>query len=54
MKQLKRATASGPRGIFPQSLLRPQGFGEAQPRFPNDSPANRAKNRRVELIMMNN
>ena len=42
------------RGIFPQSLLRPQGFGETQPRFPNDSPANRAKNRRVELIMMNN
>jgi outer membrane protein OmpA-like peptidoglycan-associated protein len=42
------------RGIFPQSLLRPQGFGETQPRFPNDTPANRAKNRRVEFFLVNN
>lgn len=27
------------------------GYGENQPRFPNDSPLNRAKNRRVELLL---
>jgi outer membrane protein OmpA-like peptidoglycan-associated protein len=41
------------RGLFPQSLLRPQGFGETRPRFPNTTPENRAKNRRVEIFMLN-
>ena len=41
------------RNLFPQPLLRPQGFGETQPRFPNTTPENRAKNRRVEIIMLN-
>ncbi len=27
------------------------GYGEQQPRVPNDSPINRAKNRRVELLL---
>jgi OOP family OmpA-OmpF porin len=30
-----------------------KGYGESRPRFPNDSEANRAKNRRVELVPMN-
>ena len=41
------------RNLVPQPLLRPQGFGETQPRFPNTTPENRAKNRRVEIIMLN-
>jgi OOP family OmpA-OmpF porin len=32
--------------------LSAKGFGEANPRWPNDSEANRAKNRRVELVPM--
>jgi len=33
--------------------LTARGYGEERPRFPNDSEANRAKNRRVELVPMN-
>lgn len=33
--------------------LTPRGYGEDRPRFPNDSEANRAKNRRVELVPIN-
>jgi len=33
--------------------LTSRGYGETNPRFPNDSEANRAKNRRVELVPMN-
>jgi len=33
--------------------LTAKGYGESNPRFPNDSEANRAKNRRVELVPMN-
>lgn len=28
------------------------GFGQYQPLFPNDSPAHRARNRRVEIILI--
>jgi OmpA-OmpF porin, OOP family len=33
--------------------LTARGYGEDRPRFPNDSEANRAKNRRAELVPMN-
>ena len=33
--------------------LTAKGYGESRPRFPNDSEANRAKNRRVELVPLN-
>jgi OOP family OmpA-OmpF porin len=33
--------------------LTARGYGEDRPRFPNDVEANRAKNRRVELVPMN-
>jgi OmpA-OmpF porin, OOP family len=33
--------------------LTARGYGEDNPRFPNDSEANRARNRRVELVPMN-
>ncbi|GAB4236998.1 MAG: LamG domain-containing protein [Acidobacteriota bacterium] len=36
-------------GVEPQRL-RPRGFGEARPLVPNDSEANRARNRRVEVL----
>ena len=35
------------------SRLTAKGYGESNPRFPNNSEANRAKNRRVELVPMN-
>lgn len=35
------------------SRLTARGYGEERPRFPNDSEANRAKNRRAELVPMN-
>jgi OOP family OmpA-OmpF porin len=35
------------------SRLTAKGYGESSPRFPNDSEANRARNRRVELVPMN-
>lgn len=41
------------RGLFPQSLLKTQGFGKTRPRVPNTSSANRTKNRRVEIFLMN-
>jgi chemotaxis protein MotB len=36
---------------IPQARLSAVGFGEFQPIFPNDSPEQRAKNRRVEIII---
>lgn len=36
---------------IPQQRLSAVGFGEFQPIFPNDSPEQRAKNRRVEIIV---
>ncbi|HEX2685980.1 MAG TPA: OmpA family protein [Kofleriaceae bacterium] len=36
---------------FPLSRFRVMGFGEDSPIAPNDSAANKAKNRRVELVM---
>ena len=35
------------------SHLTARGYGEDRPRFPNDVEANRAKNRRAELVPMN-
>jgi outer membrane protein OmpA-like peptidoglycan-associated protein len=42
------------RGYLSSSITRPQGFGETQPIAPNTNAANRAKNRRVEIYLMNN
>src|SRR5262245_39337533 len=42
------------RGLLPEALLKPQGFGETRPRVPNTTPANRAQNRRVEIFLLNN
>ena len=36
---------------FPEARFRVTGFGEDQPVAPNDSPVNKAKNRRVEIVM---
>ncbi|MEI6262103.1 MAG: OmpA family protein, partial [Deltaproteobacteria bacterium] len=36
--------------IAPQRLSA-VGYGESKPLYPNDSPANREKNRRVEIIL---
>ncbi|GGG53853.1 OmpA/MotB family protein [Bizionia arctica] len=35
----------------PSSIISGQGFGEQRPVAPNDSEANKAKNRRVEIIV---
>ncbi|MEL6534954.1 MAG: OmpA family protein [Bacteroidota bacterium] len=35
----------------PRQRLRFRGYGEAQPRFPNDSEANRQSNRRIEFVI---
>lgn len=35
----------------PSSIISAQGFGEQQPVAPNDNAADRAKNRRVEIII---
>ncbi|WP_308420205.1 OmpA family protein [Dyadobacter sediminis] len=39
---------------LPSSRLKTKWYGEAQPKFPNDSEANREKNRRVELAIYAN
>jgi chemotaxis protein MotB len=36
----------------PQNMLSAQGFGDSRPVASNDTPAGRAKNRRVELVIM--
>ncbi|MBZ5859225.1 OmpA family protein [Flavihumibacter profundi] len=36
------------KGVDPKRITE-KGYGESQPKYPNDSEANRAKNRRVEL-----
>jgi OOP family OmpA-OmpF porin len=36
---------------FPETRFRVMGFGEDSPLVANDSPANKAKNRRVEIVM---
>jgi outer membrane protein OmpA-like peptidoglycan-associated protein len=41
------------RRLLAQSTIRTQGFGKTQPRVPNTTPANRAKNRRVEIYLLN-
>ena len=39
-------------GLRPENLSA-VGFGEFQPIFPNDSPENRGRNRRVEMLILN-
>jgi outer membrane protein OmpA-like peptidoglycan-associated protein len=46
---VKRALVK--RGVAPVRL-HPKGYGEGSPLAPNDTPAGRAKNRRVEFVMM--
>ena len=40
-------------GIAPERL-KSAGFGESKPLFPNDSPANRSRNRRTEFVVLTN
>jgi chemotaxis protein MotB len=40
------------KGQIPPRQLHAVGFGEFQPKYPNDSADNRARNRRVEIIFM--
>jgi outer membrane protein OmpA-like peptidoglycan-associated protein len=42
------------RGYLSPSITRAQGFGKTQPVAPNTDAANRAKNRRVEIYLLNN
>lgn len=35
---------------FPASMLSVEGFAEFRPKLPNDSPQNRAVNRRIEIV----
>jgi outer membrane protein OmpA-like peptidoglycan-associated protein len=41
------------RGYLLPSIIRTQGFGKTQPLAPNTDAANRARNRRVEIYLMN-
>jgi len=43
---MKRSSVS-----FPEARFRVSGFGEDRPAAPNDTAANKAKNRRVEIVM---
>ena len=47
---VKRALVK--RGVAPVRLS-PKGYGEGIPIAPNETPAGRAKNRRVEFVMVN-
>lgn len=38
-------------GIEPERL-HPRGFGSSQPAVPNDTPENRQRNRRIELVLL--
>ena len=38
---------------FPADRLSAAGYGEFHPRVANDSPANRARNRRIDIVVMN-
>ncbi|QBE67595.1 type VI secretion system protein TssL [Pseudoduganella lutea] len=54
--ELSRARAETVRGLLaaragPPARYEVEGHGEAAPRVPNDTPANRARNRRVEIIV---
>lgn len=40
------------RGGLPPSRLAASGYGEHYPRVPNTSPENRAKNRRVDIVIL--
>ena len=49
-ESVKRALVK--RGVAP-TRLSAKGYGEANPIAPNETPAGRAKNRRVEFVIMN-
>jgi outer membrane protein OmpA-like peptidoglycan-associated protein len=55
---LKRAQAAAQwftaHGYLPSSLMVPNGFGSLRPVAPNTDTAGRAKNRRVEIYIVNN
>jgi outer membrane protein OmpA-like peptidoglycan-associated protein len=55
---LKRAQAAAQwftaHGYLPSSLMVPNGFGSLRPVAPNTDAAGRAKNRRVEIYIVNN
>ena len=35
----------------PAARLTARGYGKTQPAYPNDTPANRAKNRRIQITV---
>jgi outer membrane protein OmpA-like peptidoglycan-associated protein len=38
-------------GIPTERIFSVEGFGRTRPAVPNDTPANREKNRRVEIVI---
>lgn len=40
------------KGGIPPARIAATGYGEWRPRFPNDSEANRARNRRVDIVLL--
>ena len=38
---------------YPASKLAPIGYADQRPRFPNDTPEHRAKNRRIDILIVN-
>ncbi len=50
--QLSQARADAVKKMLGARMTRPEGRGDADPLAPNDSPANRARNRRVEVTLL--
>ncbi|MEE4356269.1 MAG: flagellar motor protein MotB [Desulfococcaceae bacterium] len=51
-RALSVASYFASKGKFHSDHLSAIGYGELRPRFPNDSPAHRAGNRRVEILLI--